>query len=82
MQRAAVAAAPEVTSRGSHGEKTRPSRSSLGVKDKSWCLLKESNLRGTQAVNLQMSLLDGSQRVSQLCLSEVPIYLMGHLLHG
>lgn len=76
VQCPAIAAAPEATSRGSCGEKTRPSRSLLGIEDNSWYLLKDSNLRGTQAVNLETSLLDESQRASQLTLCEVPVHLM------
>jgi len=76
VQCTAIAAAPEATSQGSCGE-MRPSLSLVGIKDNSWYLLKESNLRGTQAANLQTSLLDESQRVSQLCLCEVPVHLMG-----
>lgn len=55
----------------------KPSLPLLGIKDNSWYLLKDSSLRGTQAANLQVSLLDEIQRVSQLHLSEVPVHLMG-----
>lgn len=34
-------------------------------------------MRRTQPVNLQTSLLDESQRVSQLCLCELPVHLRG-----
>lgn len=59
----------------------KPSLPLLGIKDNSWYLLKDSSLRGTQAANLQVSLLDEIQRVSQLHLSEVPVHLWGDLLY-
>lgn len=77
VQCTTITAASEAMSEGSCKEKTRPSLSLLGAKHNSWYLLKESNLRETQAVNLQMSLLDESQRASQLSLCEVPVHLMG-----
>lgn len=67
-----IPAVPEATHQGSLGEETSPSLSLLGAEDNSWYLLKESNLRGMLAVNLQASLLDKSQRASQLHLCKDP----------